>query len=53
MSEMHTFDEKFFLLSSASNSEVKSRLIVKIKGVCLGKRDRLNWLKISSSDEYC
>jgi hypothetical protein len=39
---MHKFDEKFFLKSSASNSEVQLRLIVKLMGVCLGEKDGLN-----------
>jgi len=50
---MHKFVEKFFLQYSASNSEVKLRLMVKIMGVCLGEKDGLNCLKINSSDEYC
>lgn len=41
-SDMHKFDEKFFLKSSASNSEVKLRLIVKLVGVYLEEKVGLN-----------
>ena len=41
-SEMHKFDEKFFLKSSSSSSEVKLRLMLKLMGVCLGEEDGLN-----------
>jgi hypothetical protein len=41
-SDMHIFDEKFFLKSSASNSEVKLKLIVKLMSIYLGEKDGLN-----------
>jgi len=39
---MHKFDDKFFLKSSASKSEVKLKLMVKLMGVCVGEKDGLN-----------
>jgi hypothetical protein len=43
-SAMHKFVEKFFLKFSASNSEVKLRLMVKLMGVCLREK---RWIKLT------